>query len=70
VKLILWDEELMQHQLMVEAVNKCLRDVTKNISVFGGIQEFFAGNWAHMLPVVPEGTRANIVNACLHQFYI
>jgi hypothetical protein len=27
-------------------------------------------NWAQILPVVPNGSRGDIVNACLQQYYI
>ncbi len=70
VKLIIWDEVPMQHQHIVEAVDRCLRDVIKKNSIFGGIPVLFGGNWAHILPIVCDGTRGKIVNACLCQSYI
>jgi hypothetical protein len=45
----------MQHLLIVESVDRCLRDVTKKNSIFGGIPDLFGGNLAQILPVVPEG---------------
>jgi ATP-dependent DNA helicase PIF1 len=55
----------MQNKEVVEAVDKCLRDITKVNSLFGGIPVVLGGNWAQILPVVPRGSRSNIVNACL-----
>jgi hypothetical protein len=54
----------------VEAVDRCLRDVTKKNSIFGSIPVLFGSNWAQILPIVHDGTQGEIVNACLHQSYI
>jgi hypothetical protein len=60
----------MQHQHVVESIDRCLQDVTKVSSHFSGIFMLFGGNWAQILPVVSEGTRGEIVNACLCQSYV
>ncbi len=60
----------MQHRLIVESVDRCLQDITKVNSIFGGIPVLFGGNWAQILPIVPDSTRGEIVNACLRQSYI
>jgi hypothetical protein len=70
VKLITWDEVPMQHRLIVESVDRCLQDITKVNTIFGDIPVLFGGNWPQILPIVPDGTRGEIVNACLHQSYI
>jgi hypothetical protein len=70
VQVIIWDEVAMQHQHIVEAVDRCLRDVTKKNSIFGGIPVLFGGNWAQILPIVRPGTQGEIVNACLRRSYI
>jgi hypothetical protein len=60
----------MQHWHVVESIDRCLWDVIKVNSLFEGIPVLFGGNWAQILPVVPEGTRGEIVNACLRQSYV
>ncbi len=70
VKLIIWDKVPMQHRFIVESVDRCLQDITKVYSIFSGIPVLFGGNWAQILPIVPDGTRCEIVNACLCQSYI
>ncbi len=60
----------MQNKKVMEAVDKCLRDITKVNSLFGGIPVVLGGNWARILLVVPRGSRSDIVNACLQQSYV
>jgi hypothetical protein len=60
----------MQNKEVVEAVDKCLRDITKVNRLIGGIPVVLGGNWAQILPVVPRGSRGDIVNARLQQSYI
>jgi hypothetical protein len=60
----------MQNKEVVEGVDKCLRNITKVNSLFGGIPVVLGGNWAQILPVVPRGSHGNIVNACLQQSYV
>jgi ATP-dependent DNA helicase PIF1 len=43
-RLIIWDEVAMQNKEVVEAVDKCLRDITKVNSLFGGIPVVLGGN--------------------------
>ncbi len=66
-QLIIWDEVLMQKREVVEAVDKCLREITKVDSLFGGIPVVLGGNWAQSLLVVPQGSHGDIVNACLQR---
>jgi ATP-dependent DNA helicase PIF1 len=64
-QLIIWDEVPMQNKEVVEAVDKCLCNITKVNSLSGGIPVVLGGIWAQILPVVPRGSRSNVVNACL-----
>ncbi len=68
-QLIIWDEVPMQNEEVVEAVDKCLQDITRDNRLFGGIPVVLGGNRAQILPVVPGGSRGAIVNACLQQSY-
>jgi hypothetical protein len=55
----------MQNKEVVEAVDKCLRDITKVDSFFNSILVVLRGNWVHILPDAPKGNCSDIVNACL-----
>jgi ATP-dependent DNA helicase PIF1 len=60
----------MQNMDVVEAVDKCLRDITKVDRLSGGYPVVLGVNWAQILPVVPRGSRGDIVNACQQQSYV
>ena len=63
--LIIWDEAVMCNRFCIEAVDRSLRDI-RNIDLpFGGICIVFSGDFRQILPVVPGGSRAQIVNACI-----
>ena len=69
--LIIWDEVPMQHKFCFEAVHRTLTNIYSNDqSLFGGIPTLFGGDFAQILPVVPRGNRANIVNACLQKSFL
>ena len=63
--LIIWDEAVMQHCYGPEAVNKTIQDLLENDKLFGGITILFVGDFRQTLPVIPKGTRAQIVDASL-----
>ena len=63
--LIIWDECTMAHRKAIEAVNRTLQDVRRCNQPMGGVTMLFCGDFRQTLPVVPRGTRANEINACL-----
>src|SRR5271156_695035 len=69
--IIIWDEVPMQHKFAVEALERTLRDVLKPIGndawdkPFGGITVLFGGDFHQTLPVIPRGTRQEIVSASI-----
>lgn len=65
VRLIIWDEVPMQHRFGPEAVDRALRDIRNDDRPFGGITVVFGGDFQQTLPVVPRGSREQIVEACL-----
>ncbi|XP_052620949.1 uncharacterized protein LOC111908283 [Lactuca sativa] len=74
--LIIWDEAPMIHKHAFEALDRTLKDVLRsgnstisNIS-FGGKVIVFGGDFRQILPVVPGGSRQNIVNASLSSSYL
>ncbi len=63
--LIVWDEAVMMHMHVFEAVNRSLQDIMAIINPtfkflpFGGLVVVFGGNFRQILPVVPCGTRGD-----------
>ena len=56
VDLIVWDEAPMMHKHSFECVDRLLRDITGNDTVFGGKVVLFGGDFRQILPVVVAGT--------------
>ncbi|KAF5822849.1 putative DNA helicase [Helianthus annuus] len=75
-KLIIWDEAPMVHKHAFEALDRTLKDVlsvrdSRNSEIpFGGKAIVFGGDFRHILPVVQNGSRQDIVHASLCSFYI
>lgn len=62
-QLIVWDEAPMAHKHCFSAVDRLLKDPTKNHLPCGGKVIVMGGDFRQMLPVIPKGGRAAIVNA-------
>ncbi|GKB00078.1 ATP-dependent DNA helicase PIF1-like protein, partial [Tanacetum coccineum] len=69
-KLIIWDEAPMVHKHCFEALDRTLKDIMRSSKPFGGIVVVFGGDFRQILPVIPRGTRSEIVNASLWYSYI
>ncbi|XP_058784184.1 uncharacterized protein LOC131658953 [Vicia villosa] len=73
-KLIIWDEAPMAHKYCFETLDRTLKDVMSNYSnsdsVFGGKVVIFGGDFCQILPVVPEGSRSDIVHSTINSSYI
>jgi hypothetical protein len=65
--IIIWDEVPMQHKHCIEAVDRTLQDVLDNPQTFGGITVLFGGDFRQTMPVVPHGTRGQIISASLRK---
>ena len=65
--LIIWDEAGMMHRNGPEAVDRMLRDIRDDDRPFGGVTTVFGGDFQQVLPVIPKGSREQIVRACLHK---
>jgi hypothetical protein len=69
--LIVWDEAPMAHKHVFEAMNRMLQhvmgvvDPTLKDMLFGGKVVVMGGDFRQILPVVPRGTRGQIVHASL-----
>ncbi len=70
---IVWDEAVMMHRHVFEAVNRSLQDIMAVINPafkflpFGGLVVVFGGDFRQILPVVPRGTRGDVVKAALNR---
>lgn len=63
--LIVWDEAPMTSRYAVETVDRTLRLLLEKDAPMGGIATLLAGDFRQLLPVVPRGTRADQLNACI-----
>ena len=67
-RLIIWDEITMQHRHAAETVDRTCRDLLGTPDrPFGGITVVFGGDFQQILPVVRNGSRADIISASLLQ---
>ena len=55
----------MQHRFCFEVVDRMLQDIRSHNRSFGGLPVIMGGDFAQILPVVCQGTRATIVGACI-----
>jgi hypothetical protein len=72
VDLVIWDEVPMQHKYCFEVVSRLLADLRSVMdeTLFGGVSVLLGGDFAQILPVVPQGSRADIIKACLQRSFI
>ena len=64
-KLIIIDECSMLNKRAFEAVDRLLQDIRDSPAVFGGLTVVAAGDFRQCLPVVPSGSSADQLYACL-----
>ncbi|XP_058751157.1 uncharacterized protein LOC131624213 [Vicia villosa] len=73
-KLIIWDEAPMAHKHAFEALDRTLKDVMRTYGnskeIFGGKVVVFGGDFRQILPVVPRGSRSDIVHSAINASYI
>ncbi|XP_028764313.1 uncharacterized protein LOC114722452 [Neltuma alba] len=65
-KLIIWDEAPMIKQHCVEAVDRSLKDIMRCDLPFSGKCVIMGGDFRQILPVIPKGFRADIINAAIN----
>jgi ATP-dependent DNA helicase PIF1 len=56
--------------LALEALNRTLQDLRSNGEIMGGVVLLLAGDFRQTLPVVPKGTMADELKACLKASYL
>ncbi|XP_019170957.1 PREDICTED: uncharacterized protein LOC109166458 [Ipomoea nil] len=75
-KLIIWDEAPMMHKHYFEALDRTMRDLLRFNNplsaekTFGGKTVVFGGDFRQILPVIPKGTRQDIVGATINSSYL
>lgn len=62
--LIIWDEIVMCHRCAIEAVSRLMRDLCRSVHPFGGKVALLSGDFRQILPVIPGGTRNEIIGGC------
>ncbi len=60
----------MQHHFYFEVVDQMLQDIRSNNRLFGGLPVIMGGDFAQILLVVYQDTRATIVGAYIQRSYI
>lgn len=66
-RLIIWDEIGAQHRYAPEALDRTCRDIRNNDRPFGGITVVFGGDFQQTLPVIPRGSRDQIIDATIQR---
>jgi ATP-dependent DNA helicase PIF1 len=73
-KLIIWDEAPMAHRFCFEALDNTLKDIMSSYSnsesIFGGKVVVFGGDFRQILPVVPKGSRSDIIHSTINSSHI
>jgi hypothetical protein len=68
--LVIWDEVAMTKRQSIETLDRSLQDIMGCELSFGRKAMVFGGDFKQVLPVVPRGTRAQIMDATLLRSYI
>ncbi|XP_046405004.1 uncharacterized protein LOC124170300 [Ischnura elegans] len=61
--LIIWDEAPMAHKVTVEILDRSLRDICQNRQAFGGKVMVLAGDFRQIPPIIPDGSKGDIIEA-------
>jgi hypothetical protein len=70
VKCIIWDEIVPQHRHAIEALDRTLRDLRDYDNPFGGVTVLIGGDFQQTLPVIPKGSRQEILDATVTRSYL
>ncbi|XP_029657951.1 ATP-dependent DNA helicase PIF2-like [Octopus sinensis] len=64
-RLIVWDEALVCHRYLFEALKRTLKDVMNNDLIFGGKLIILGGDFRQILLVVRRAQKSSLIGACL-----
>lgn len=59
---------IVRRAVHAEAVNRTLKDLRNSDGVMSGVTYVFAGDFRQTLPVITEGTRADVIRACFYSW--
>ncbi|XP_075658771.1 uncharacterized protein LOC142628592 [Castanea sativa] len=62
---LIWDEAPMVNRRALEALDRTLQDLMEINSPFGGKVLILGGDFRQLLPVIPKGTKAKLLDACI-----
>lgn len=68
--LIIWDEAPMTQSLCFEAFDRTMKDIMKTCLPFGGKCVVMEGDFRQILPVIPRGDKAIIINVSINSSYL
>ncbi|XP_031112107.1 uncharacterized protein LOC116016083 [Ipomoea triloba] len=74
--LIIWDEAPMMHKHCFEALDRTMRDLLRFVNPYSGSKTFgsktvvLGGDFHQILPVIPKGTRQDIVASTINSSYL
>ncbi|XP_019158196.1 PREDICTED: uncharacterized protein LOC109154911 [Ipomoea nil] len=74
--LIIWDEAPMMHKHCFEALDRTMRGLLRfvepnsEMKTFGGKTVVLGGDFRQILPVIPKGTRQDIVSSAINSSYL
>ncbi|XP_075654860.1 uncharacterized protein LOC142625034 [Castanea sativa] len=63
--IIIWDEAPMVNRRALESLNRTFKDIMEVNLPFGGKVLILGGDFRQVLPVVPQGTRTEMIDACI-----
>ena len=67
---VIYDEALMTDRHCFEALDRTFQDLCNCPKPFGGMTMILGGDFQQILPIIPRGSQADIVNACLQMSYL
>ena len=69
-QVVIYDECLMTHRHRFEALDRTFQDLRDCQRPFGGMSMVFGGDFQQILPVIPKGSRADIVEDSLRKSHL
>ncbi|XP_050277829.1 uncharacterized protein LOC126719302 [Quercus robur] len=63
--IIIWDEAPMVNRRALESLDRTFRDIMEVNLPFGGKVLILGGDFRQVLPIVPKGTKAEMIDACI-----
>ena len=70
IDMIVIDECVQLHKYFIEMLDRTLRDLTDNDTLFGGKSLVLGGDWRQTLPIIPRASEARQMSMCIKNSYI